>query len=802
MTVDKRKRVLEILDATLAELPGARSAYLRAACGDDETLRREVESLLKLENEADSFLAESAVPAPGESMIFGGGLRVGPYRVLESLGRGGMGTVYKAVREDDFEKEVALKLLQRDLLSEANVRRFHNERQILAGLEHPAIARLLDGGTTADGRPYLVMEYVEGVAIDQYCDAHRLSTHERLALFLRVVSALSFAHQNLVVHRDLKPGNILITEDGAPKLLDFGIAKLLAADDEVRRDLTRDLEQPMTPRYASPEQVRRQPITTSSDIYALGTLLYRLLTGRLPCGLESCRFGEIPWRIVEQEPVKPSVVVGQEEKVERADGDLLLTPTAVSTARDGDPVKLRRRLAGDVDAIVLKTLRKEPRYRYSSVEQLAEDIRRHLGGRPVAARRGTLVYRGGKFLRRHLVGVAAIAVAFLALIAFLTRERQRLEADKRRAERVIRVMSGLIDIYDPDREEEIQAPLESAREELKVLEDEPDLHAEMSSALARIHFKLGHHQTARELMHETLEVWRRHYPDNLSGLAERKNNLGVLYLDEGDYDNAEKHFREVIELRDQLAGESAVTVVNLNNLATVLLYRGRYAEAEELYRRGLEIRRRAPEGSDERKGVSASLRNLGAVLLARGDFAAAEPLLREALEIGLRDHGGEDTGLASAHELLGRVRFALGDSWEAEELYRRAREIRSRGLGEGHFSVSWVDRNLAVLLLAKGELATARVVAERVHLGLRRALPPGHWRLAAADAILGALLTAEGRFAEAEPCLTESHELLLAVKGEHSSYTSDARRWIEELYIAWGQPEKAAPFRSVGSHAK
>ncbi len=802
MTVDKRKRVLEILDAALAELPGARSAYLRAACGDDETLRREVESLLELESEADDFLAESAVPAPGDSMIFGGGLRVGPYRVLESLGRGGMGTVYKAVREDDFEKEVALKLLQRDLVSEANVRRFHNERQILAGLEHTAIARLLDGGTTDDGRPYLVMEYVEGVAIDQYCDAHRLSTSERLRLFLKVASALAFAHQNLVVHRDLKPGNILITEGGAPKLLDFGIAKLLAADDGIRRDLTRDLEQPMTPRYASPEQVRRQAITTASDIYALGTLLYRLLTGRLPCSLESCRFGEIPWRIVEQEPVKPSVVIGQEETVERSDGDLLLTPAAVSTARDGDPVKLRRRLAGDVDAIVLKALRKEPKYRYSSVEQFAEDIRRHLGGRPVVARRGTLVYRGGKFLQRHRVGVAAIGVAMLALTAFLVRERQRLETDKRRAESVVRVMSGLINIYDPDNEEEIRAPLESAREELKVLEDEPDLHGEMSSALARIHFKLGHSETAWELMHETLEVWRRYYPEDLAGLAERKNNLGVLYLEERDYDNAEKHFREVIALRDQLGGEEGVTVINLNNLATVLLYRGRYAEAEGLYRRGLEIRRQAPEGSDERKGVSASLRNLGAVLLARGDFAEAEPLLREALAIGLRDGGIEDASLAATYELLGRVRFALGDSWEAEELYKQVREIRSRGLGEDHASVPWLDRNLAVLLLAEGELATARVVIERLHHGLRRALPPGHWRLAAADAVLGALLTAEGRFAEAEPCLTESHELLLAMIGEYSSYTSDARRWLEELYVAWGQPEKAAPFRSAGNHVR
>ncbi len=338
MKTERRKRVLELLDATLAEPPGSRPDFLASACGDDHAIRREVESLLELEAEAEEFLP-SAVPGPGETATFGDGLRIGPYRVLEKLGRGGMGTVYKAVREDDFAKEVALKLLQRDLVSEANVRRFHNERQILAGLEHRAIARLLDGGTTGDGRPYLVMEYVEGVAIDRYCDAHRLRSGQRLELFLKVCSALAFAHQNLVVHRDLKPGNILITEGGTPKLLDFGIAKLLDPGDAVRRDHTRDQEQPMTPRYASPEQVRRQLITTASDIYALGTLLYRLLTGRLPCGLESCRFSEIPWRIVEQEPVKPSVAIGRTEDVERVDGAVRLTPATVSATRGGDPAK-------------------------------------------------------------------------------------------------------------------------------------------------------------------------------------------------------------------------------------------------------------------------------------------------------------------------------------------------------------------------------------------------------------------------------------------------------------------------------
>ena len=793
-TTRDRRRVLEILDATLAEPPGSRPQFLDRACGDDHELRREVESLLELEDEADRFLDQPAVPKPGDSAMFGEGTRIGPYRVLEKLGRGGMGTVYKAVREDDFEKQVALKLLQRDLASEANVRRFHNERQILARLEHPAIARLLDGGTTTDGRPYLVMEHVEGVPIDEYCDEHQLSTDERLKLFLKVCSALAFAHQSLVVHRDLKPGNILITDNGAPKLLDFGIAKLLDPDDALRRDLTQGLEQPMTPRYASPEQVRRLPITTASDIYSLGTLLYRLLTGRLPCGLESCRFGEIPWRIVETEPVKPSAVITRDEEVERADGDATLTPESVSANRDGDPVRLRRRLAGDVDAIVLKALRKEPQHRYSSVEQLAADIRRHLEGRPVAARRGTMVYRAGKFFRRHRVGVVAALVAVLALTAFLVRERQRLEADKLRANRFITALIRMIDIYDPDREKDYLEILEKAGEALTEIENEPDLHAEASSALARIHRKVGRRETAWALMHESLEVWRRQYPDDLAEQAVRVNNLGAMYLDDGDHDHAEKLFREALALHDRLGNESTEVVFYLNNLATVLMYRGQHAEAEELYRRGLAIRSGLP-GNDEETRVSASLRSLGAVLVAREDYAAAEPELRRALEIRLREYGEEDTRVAPILDLLGRVSLARGDPWEAERLYRRAREIRRHRLGDDHADVPWTDRNLAVLLLAEGELATARVVLEQVHEGLRRALPLDHWKIAAADVALGALLTAEGHYAEAEPCLVAGYETLRAVHGERGSYARDARGWIFDLYNAWGRPEKAAPFK-------
>ena len=794
MIAERRQRVLELLDATLAEPPGSRPAFLAKACGDDDKLRRDVESLLKLESEVDGFLPEPAVRLEQEPSLESG-IRIGPYRIVELIGRGGMGAVYRAVREDDFEKQVALKLLQRDLVTEATVRRFHNERQILARLEHPLIARLLDGGTTADGRPYLVMEYVEGVPIDEYCDELKLPPRKRLGLFLRVCSALAFAHQSLVVHRDLKPGNILITDDGVPKLLDFGIAKLLDTENALRLELTRGSEQPMTPRYASPEQVCRQPITTASDIYGLGSLLYRLLTGRLPCGLESCRFAEVPWRIVEEEPVRPSVAVGREEKVETADGARHWTPEAVSRTRGGDLEKLRRCLVGDVDAILLKALRKEPQKRYASVERLSEDIRRHLAGLPVAARKGTMLYRGSKYLRRHKWWMAAGLSMLLAVSGLALRERQRLEAQQNQAQQVIRVLRDLINIADPDRRDDASViqTLEHVRNELAELESEPELRSQLLATLGRIHRKLGNTREAWKLTQESLRLWQQENPEDLSGLSARNNNLGAIAIDLGDYELAEDSLREALALREQLGEESSNMVASLNNLASTLFERGAYEEAESLYRRGLDIRERTLGRDDPR--VAQSLLSLGALLHTRGELADAEPLLSEALTIRRQAFGDQDTRVASVMALLGSVRLGQGFPQQAEELYRKAIEIQSDRLGESHYLVAWSERNLAALRLASGELRAARKLLHRARANLNQALPSDHWRILATDSVFGALLTAEGSYAEAEPLLLESYRQLTDQRGEQAVHSRDARRWLVQLYEAWGRPDEAAPFR-------
>jgi non-specific serine/threonine protein kinase/serine/threonine-protein kinase len=423
MTVGNWQELKDLFHAAL-DLPDAeRASFLDRTCSNP-SLRAEVESLLASHQKAGELLETHALHLPsvqgenGEEDSRTGNL-VGPYRLIARIGQGGMGSVYRAIRVDDhYLKQVAIKLLRPGLGSEHYLRRFKNERQIMASLDHPNIARLLDGGATLEGLPYFVLEYIEGRPIDEYCDSRRLSMIGRLQLFRAVCSAVQYAHQHLVVHRDLKPGNILITEDGVPKLLDFGIAKLL--DPELflqTAELTATAIKPMTPEYASPEQVRGEPITTASDVYSLGVLLYRLLTGHAPYRLRGLPLSEMARIVSETEPTRPSLAIDRIEQDSRPGGETItLTPELVSSMRDAHPESLRRRLSGDLDNIVMKALRKEPERRYTSVEKLSEDIGRHLDGLPVCARKDTIRYRTSKFVRRNKVGVFAAALILLTLV--------------------------------------------------------------------------------------------------------------------------------------------------------------------------------------------------------------------------------------------------------------------------------------------------------------------------------------------------------------------------------------------------
>jgi serine/threonine protein kinase len=443
LTPERWAQIRQIFDGALERSEVDRAAYLRVVCARDDELRREVESLLASHDSAGDFLNKPAASLAGttQTLISSGidlqeyppGHRVGAYALQKCIGRGGMGSVWLATRSDnEFKKQVAIKLVKRGMDTQEILRRFRLERQVLAGLTHPNIAALIDGGSTPDGLPYLVMEYVEGIRIDRYCEQHKSTITERLKLFGDVCGAVQYAHGNLVVHRDLKAGNILVTAEGIPKLLDFGIAKLIRTEfDTLAAAETRLELRPMTLDYASPEQVRGEAITTATDVYSLGVLLYKLLTEKSPYGLAARSDSSLRKAICEQEPLKPSAVVLTDEKAVIPDATQKIDLTQEET-REKARRRLQKKLAGDLDMIVLMALRKEPSRRYASVEQFSEDIRRYLAGRPVIARSDTFGYRAARFVRRNAVSVAAASIAALTLFgATIFEQRSAARAAQR-----------------------------------------------------------------------------------------------------------------------------------------------------------------------------------------------------------------------------------------------------------------------------------------------------------------------------------------------------------------------------------
>jgi len=421
-------RVREIFEDSLEHPPSDRVSFVRVACDGDAEMEREVRALLTSHHKSPHFLATPAAYVSDALAMTGGfgpreddvpeyptGYRLGTYELERLLGRGGMGSVWLANRfGNEFNKKVAIKLVRRGMDSHEILRRFRRERQVLANLDHPNIALLIDGGSTPEGLPYLVMEYVEGTPIDKYCDDHKSTISERLHLFRAVCSAVQYAHQNLVVHRDIKAGNILVTADGVPKLLDFGIAKLLPGPNSALEPHTRPDMRPMTLDYASPEQVRGDPVNTATDVYSLGVLLYRLLTGRMPFEHGGSR-AALEHSICEAEPPKPSSVA-------MGAGASAIPDSTQKMAAQGESLeaarkRLRKKLSGDLDNIILMALRKEPHRRYATVEQLSEDIHRYLEDRPVIARLDTPGYQLARFVQRNAEGVAAAVVVAAALVS-------------------------------------------------------------------------------------------------------------------------------------------------------------------------------------------------------------------------------------------------------------------------------------------------------------------------------------------------------------------------------------------------
>jgi serine/threonine protein kinase/tetratricopeptide (TPR) repeat protein len=850
------QRVEALLDEVLELSPAERPGFLNKACADDNGIRAEVESLLACEPEAEEFLRNPALSF-SEGLIDSetsdelAGQQIGPYRIVRELGRGGMGDVYLASRADDqYEKEVAIKLVKRGFGTDDIRRRFRHERQILATLDHPNIARLIDGGTTETGLPYFVMEYVDGIALNRYCDERKLNITERLKLFRTVCSAVQYAHQHLVIHRDLKPGNILVTAEGAPKLLDFGIAKVLDPDQSQTSGHTVTELKVMTPEYASPEQVRGEQVTTATDTYSLGVLLYELLTGHRPYRIKSRRPDEVARVICEEEPERPSTAISRVEEEVKSNGASAgaITPESVSTARNEQPEKLRRLLSGDLDNIVLMAMRKEPERRYASVEQFSEDIRRHLEGLPVVAHKDTFSYRTAKFVRRHKASAAAagfIVLTFVIGVAAIAWEARTARRERDKAQYINTFLQDMLGAAAPD----------ARGTDVKVI----------------------------DVLNEASKRAKIELADKPEVMADVLLTLGRTYIGLGQYDKAEADLRAAVDASLRANGElHATTATSMGWLGLALAEQGKLTDGEQISRRAVDLQRKLhPQGNED---LGVALYALGYNLISKGEPKAAQPFLQEAAGL-IKKHLGETNGyymtslvmLGSAHEKAGEVDMA-------EQLYRQAIDVGGRVEpryriylaqaqlflgslliqkaaypeaelllkqsettyrdvfgGDTNYSVGVVKANLGLLYFLKGDYAKAEdedrkaldlvrkylgpesslTVSTAATLGLtltregkategepylrealeirKKALPPGDLYISITESSLGECLTAQKRYAEAEPLLIQSYDVMKQTQGEQNPRTLEARERLVKLYASWGKSQLAARFGSASN---
>jgi serine/threonine-protein kinase len=849
--------VKTIFTAAVELPPERRSQFLAEACADSPTLRAEVEKLLRADDDAASqFLGEPAwsvdpppAPAPA-SDAFLDGRRIGPYRLIRPIGHGGMGMVFLAARADEaYQKLVAVKIVRRGMDTEDILERFQRERQTLARLDHPNIARLIDGGTTSDGLPYFVMDYVEGAPIDEYCRTARLALPERLRLFQAVCSAVHYAHQNLVVHRDLKPDNILVGTDGAPKLLDFGIAKLLTPDDpDAESGATRRHGRFLTLRYASPEQVRGEIAGTAADVYSLGVMLYELLTELRPYNLAGMAHAEAERTVCETAPTPPSVAVLREGG--RAATAAAADPSGRRRAQRAARTNSRR-LRGDLDRITVMAMHKSPERRYASAQQLSEDISRHLAGAPVLAQPDSAAYRAGKFIRRHKAGVAAAALVVAALVgavaavswqaraARLERDRARLEA--RKAEQAVGFLRTMLTSANPaerGRDVTVRETLAAAADRLGVeLAGDPEVEATARDALGMTYLSLGQYDEAEPHLRQALDIRRRLLGDADVNVAVSLSRFASLQTARGRFPEAEPMLREALSILERAGAAESVDAAGVyNDMGSLFQSQGRYAEAEAAHRRALAIR--SAQLGETHQATATSLHNLAVSVGMRGAFAEAEPLHRKSLAVLRKIYDRDHPQTAAAIQGLATALEGLRRYDEAEPLHVEAIALRRRLLGPDHPDVAWSIYNYAFLLFQKRDLdgavtqsrsvlalrgktlpdthpivAASLNVLGRALLGQgraqdaepllrdsltlrRRTLPAGHWLLYNSESVLGECLLAEGRIAEAEPLVLVAYERLHETLGPAHERTVEALHRVVRLFEASGRPERAADYRA------
>lgn len=765
MNAARWKQVKPILESALEVEGETRKAFLDRVC-ENASLRAEVDSLLASHDKAGTGALSPGAPLlrdEEEELRFRlpAGKRVGAYEILEEIAQGGMGAVYRAVRADgQYKQHVAVKIVRADLSAELTAARFRNEQQILASLDHPNIAKILDGGTTVEGLPYFVMELIEGLPITEYCDRNRLTIDERLKLFRTVCSAVNYAHQHLVIHRDIKPGNILITSEGVPKLLDFGIAKMLDSQSMGENTtLTAAGFWLMTPQYASPEQLRGEIISTASDVYSLGLILYQLLAGHTAYRFKGRMPHDIARMVMETDPEKPSTAVDRAEEGGNAEqAQQPNTPELLGNARGESTEKLRRRLSGDLDNIVMKAIRKQPSDRYTSVDQLSEDVRRHLAGLPVLARKDTFGYRASKFIVRHKTGVtaaAAVALALLTAMAVTVREARIARAERARAERRFNDVRALahslmFEIHDgisnlPGSTPVRQLLVSKALRYLDSLSQEAGGDAALQRELAAAYDRVGDLQWSVDYANQgdsvgSLQSYRKALAirESLAGAEPENRDIQMELADEyfrlanpleaaGDFPGTLAILRKVPPIIEKLAaGSDDPKILDRQGgsyffLARTLNEMGDPTAALDNYRRAEAIHSRIKVNDASKEALfkthaAGDHAGIAESLMWLGDLSEATKIQVEAVQSleHLSQSNPTNTALreflANSYGLLGTIWKKRGDQNAALEYHRKEHQIftellsidPANSLARANFAFS--DDNLGEALVAHGDI--------------------------------------------------------------------------------------------------
>ncbi|CAN5506047.1 hypothetical protein BH09PLA1_BH09PLA1_20740 [soil metagenome] len=792
-------RLQQVFSEVLSIPPAERSKYLDRAVADDAALRNRIEALLVAHDRAGKFLDAPAVSPHAATVAPAGhlGERIGHYKLLEMIGEGGFATVYRAQQEAPVRREVALKILKLGMDTHQVLARFDAERQALAILDHPNIAKVFDAGTTDTGRPFFVMELVRGLPITTYCDRKSLSTRERLALFVPICRALQHAHQKGIIHRDIKPNNVLVAEqDGkpSPKVIDFGIAKATQAR-LTEKTLFTELRQLIgTPAYMSPEQAGNEvlDIDTRSDIYSLGVLLYELLTGSTPLDeykLRHAAYGEIQRMVREEDSPTPSTRIS-------ALGEKLASVAAV---RQVSPHHLSRLVKGELDWIAMKCLEKDRRRRYESAGALAEDLLRHLAGEAVAAGPPSALYRIRKTAARHRLAVTVSSTFLVAagigvslyihrigaeqqktLAALGDANQQRFIAEQRRAEAqkqeeeaksqaaialaVSQFQTDMLTSADPgrllgDKVTVLQAVTAALKElDAGKLKDQWRVEANVRTVIGDSLGALGRYDQAEPVLRKALDLFKLNLAAGDSQMAPALDRLGLALKDQSRFAEAEPLFREALEInRKSLPAEDPQTATSLTHLAELLREQGKLADAEPLLREALAIDRKSLPAEDPETGsVVATLAHL---LRAQRRLEEAEPLYREALEIDRRTLPSGHPRIAKSMNNLAVLLKDQGRLVDAEPLFRQSLETARATLPAGHPHIATALNNLALLLQAQGKLADAEPLFRESLEICRTSLPAGHSYIAISLNSLALLLKDGGRFDEAEPLFREALEI-------------------------------------------